>query len=113
MLKTIIKTITVTVLLTVLLPFFSFSQNKFEIDSSTVLVDGLFAPFTGMQPGDTLFLKPGVWRLLILRNLNGTENNPIVVSNENGVVEFNSNHYFGISVRHCSFLHLTGAGDKD
>ncbi len=86
------------------------AQHKFEISTSINLVDAEFNPYKTLQPGDTIWLLPGIRRLLILRNIHGSSNLPITIINQ-GKVEFNSNHYFGISIRHCSFIHLSGEGD--
>ncbi len=87
------------------------AQHKYEIDTIINLVDAEFKPYTSLEPGDTIFLKPGIRKLLILRNIHGNIEHPITIINLDGLVEFNSNHYFGISIRHCSFIHLSGEGN--
>jgi len=87
-----------------------YAQKSVEVDSTILLVDGLFSPYDSLAPGDTLKLNPGKKQLLILRNLTGTADKPIIVTNGNGLVDINSNHYFGISVRHCNHLRITGTG---
>lgn len=90
-----------------------FAQKTIEVDSTVLLVDGTFAPFNSVGPGDTLLLKAGRKSLLILRNLNGTSQAPITIKNGNGLVEISSNHYFGISIRKCNHIILSGNGDPN
>lgn len=59
-----------------------------------------------------MLLKPGRKSLLILRNLNGTSTAPIKIKNGKGLVEVNSSHYFGISIRKCNHIILSGKGDR-
>ncbi len=102
------------ILLTLVFLFYCFTihaQKRYTIETSVQLVDALFAPYQELQPGDTLELEPGLRSLLILRNIHGTISQPIVIINGNGIVEINSNHYFGISIRQSSFLKLSGNGD--
>ncbi len=88
-------------------------QNRFEVGPKIELVDGTFAPYSALQPGDTLVLLEGKRDLLILRNLVGTPDNPIVIINGKGGAEVNSAHYFGISIRKCKYIHMSGTGDPD
>lgn len=90
----------------------AWAQKSIEVDSNIVLIDGHFAPYNSVGAGDTILLKPGRKQLLILRNLVGSENQPLVVTNGDGLVEINSTHYFGISIRQCNHLKLSGAGKQ-
>jgi hypothetical protein len=87
-----------------------FGQKTIEVDSTVLLIDGSFAPYDSLVPGDTIRLKPGQKQLLILRNLVGTTDQPIIITNGDGLVDVNSTHYFGISIRHCNHIKLTGTG---
>lgn len=89
------------------------AQKSFDVDSTVELVDAQFAPYTQIQPGDTIYLTPGNRSLLILRNFHGTVDQPIIITNKSGIAEINSSHYFGISIRQSSYIRLTGTGDKN
>lgn len=89
---------------------YAYAQKTIEVDSTVILVDGNFTPYNSLIPGDTLRLNPGQKQLLILRNLVGTTENPIIITNGDGLVDVNSTHYFGISVRHCNHIKITGTG---
>lgn len=91
----------------------TYAQKSVDVDSTVLLIDGNFAPYDSIVPGDTLKLKPGKKQLLILRNLTGTVDKPIIVTNGEGLVDINSNHYFGMSVRHCNHLKITGTGNSN
>ena len=97
-----------------MLPFVLTAQKKIKLKATTELMDGWIAPYNVIQPGDTLELESAIWKLLILRNINGTESKPIIVINApDGFADFNSTHYFGISVRKCNYLHITGSGNQE
>lgn len=89
---------------------FVYAQKTIDVDSTVMLIDGMFSDYNSVGPGDTLRLQPGRRKLLILRNLIGSANQPLVVINGNGLVDINSDHYFGISLRHCNHVKITGTG---
>jgi hypothetical protein len=62
-----------------------------------------------VNPGDTIFLLPGTYRNLRLVDLQGTKQNPIVVTNHpSGKATIKSDHYYGISLNYCAYVHITG-----
>lgn len=74
------------------------------------VVDGQLAPFNNIRPGDTLIIEKGIRPFLIFKNINGVDSLPVIIINGQGVVEINSDHYFGISIRMCKHIRLTGTG---
>jgi hypothetical protein len=63
-----------------------------------------------LSAGDTLLLEAGERSFLLIRNLHGSADRPIVIINYQGAVRLNTDHYFGISFRNCSHIKLTGTG---
>ena len=84
--------------------------KSFKIYPNQVMLKASSSFLSSMAPGDTLLLQPGVWHHLSLINLTGSAEKPIVVINDNGLVDINSDHYYGISVSNCKFIHITGTG---
>lgn len=89
------------------------AQISIRVEPAVQLIDGNFPPYNELQAGDTIKLLPGNRELLILRNINGSPDKPIVITNAEGIAEINSNHYFGISIRKSSHFKLTGTGDPN
>lgn len=88
------------------------AQNRsFPVDTLVTLIDGEYPPFNQLTPGDTLLLKSGKREYLIIRNISGDINLPVIISNHEGKVVIDTDHYFGISFRNCRFVRLTGTGD--
>ncbi len=88
----------------------TYSQKTIEADTNRLVIDGSLYPFSQISPGDTIRLLPGTRPFIILKNLNGTDESPIVICNGNGDVIIDSDHYFGISIRKSSHIKLTGKG---
>lgn len=87
------------------------ASQKFFIDSSKKNIDGLSM---SVQPGDSLFIIAGPRVVLRFINFRGTADKPIVIINYGGVVEIENESYgYGISINNCSYVHLTGTGDKN
>ncbi|MFZ4520395.1 MAG: T9SS type A sorting domain-containing protein [Bacteroidales bacterium] len=85
--------------------------KRYIIDSLTTTVDGALAPYNKVAPGDTLLFEHGRRDFLLIRNFEGTPENPIIMMNSGGVVLFNTDHYYGISIRKCRHFRFTGTGD--
>jgi hypothetical protein len=64
-----------------------------------------------VSPGDTVFFKGGNWHYIMLENFKGTSDSAITFMNYNGKVRIHNTHYFGINVKNCDHIHLTGTGD--
>ncbi len=86
--------------------------TKISIDSKQEFIDGRVYPYNLLLPGDTIEVASGIRSYLLFRDFYGTSQNPIIIINGKGVVEINTNHYYGISIQHCNFLRLTGSGDN-
>lgn len=80
----------------------------YEFDASTTQIDG---NELGVQPGETICLKPGNKEYLYLLNINGTEGNPVTIVNKGGAVVINTDNFYGIKIAHCSYIRLLGNGD--
>jgi hypothetical protein len=87
--------------------------RSFPVDSLTTVIDGNYPPYNQVRPGDTLLLEYGKRNYILLRNFQGEADNPIVIINSGGVVSINTDHYYGISIRNCRYLKLTGTGDQN
>jgi len=88
--------------------------NKgYLIDSLVTVVDGAVSPYDQIQPGDTLLLKPGVRQNLLIMNMNGSLEKPVIITNNNGVVLINTDSYYGISIRGSRYFRLTGQGSEE
>lgn len=66
-----------------------------------------------INPGDTLLLEGGLKSYLYLKNLHGSELNPIVIINNNDPMEINTTHYYGIKFDLCSHIKLSGNGNAE
>ena len=81
--------------------------TSWPISEAEYIIDGK-ANFVNVQPGDTLILE-GQKNILIIRNLKGTPENPIVITNKAGrIFSINSTAGFGISIQGCSHIRLVG-----
>lgn len=81
------------------------------IDSNTVYLKGNSNIF--VKPGDTIYLLAGSKSYLLLENLHGNADSNIVIINKNGKVEINTNHYFGISTKNCTYFKISGNGSPN
>jgi hypothetical protein len=75
------------------------------IDSSTVSITNYHA-----SPGDTMCLEAGVRPHLYLKNIVGSEENPVVIINHQGKSIIESDLSYGIKFAACRYIQLTGAG---
>lgn len=87
--------------------------NHIIADSTVQFIEGTVAPYNTMTGGDTLFLAGGHRDYLLIRNLHGTSENPLVIINYLGVVTINTDHHFGISIENSSYFRFTGSGLND
>lgn len=93
---------------------FGWTQSRsFVVDTATQNIDGSYAPWDHIQPGDTLFFQTGRRGYILLQNIHGEAGNPVTFINLPGVVVINTSHYFGISIRNCSYFRFTGSGDPE
>jgi hypothetical protein len=89
------------------------ANGSITVDSLTNVIDGNVSPFNTMLPGDSLLLEKGNREFLLIRNLQGEPAKPIIIINSGGIVTINTDHYYGISIRNCRYIRLTGTGDKN
>ena len=88
-----------------------FSQNincDHFVNPEEFMIDGEGT----ILPGDTICLLAGPKDYLFLKNITGTEEEPIVIINKDGQVVINTDHYFGIKFDGCSFVKLSGNGSN-
>lgn len=85
------------------------ARTQHVISRVTDKVNGL-GSYSAVHPGDTVYFETGTRDQLIIENINGTAQQPIVFapqSRQNPVVIKTSGTY-GISIRNCSYIRLTG-----
>ncbi|MBN2013143.1 right-handed parallel beta-helix repeat-containing protein [candidate division KSB1 bacterium] len=104
-----------TAFITIILSFLclfpsSMMAETILISSDIVVIDGR-SDFSFVQPGDTLMLAAGERDKLIISNLFGSSEQPIIIINEVGGVDIRSINNYGIYLLFCQHLHLTGSGD--
>ena len=86
-------------------------DTSISVDTTTNMVDAYASPFNQIKPGDTVLFEPGQRDYILIRNFTGSALHPIVFMNKGGLVIIDTDHYFGISVQNCRYIHLTGTGD--
>lgn len=69
------------------------------------VVDGSTIP-----PGSTICIEGGNRDYLLIRNIQGEANNPVIITNFNGTVSIQTDHYYGIKLSNCAYVILTGSG---
>ncbi len=90
----------------------SAQPSSLIVDAKTTLIDGSSSPYNQLIAGDTIYLLAGKWDKLLIRNFRGASEKPIVFINKDGVVRFDTDHYYAISVQNCQFFKITGTGIK-
>ncbi len=78
-----------------------------EIPPSTFVIDGSHG---GIHPGNVICIKGSSKDFLLIRNVNGTAQNPIQLINYDGAVIINTDNYYGIKISHSSYLKVSGTG---
>ncbi|MCD6347825.1 MAG: right-handed parallel beta-helix repeat-containing protein, partial [Bacteroidales bacterium] len=70
--------------------------------------------FANVEPGDTVFLESGERGALILMNFKGTADKPVVfIPDSLGQLRISGSSSYGISIRNCSFIRLSGYKGSD
>ncbi|MBT3209364.1 MAG: right-handed parallel beta-helix repeat-containing protein [Bacteroidetes bacterium] len=90
--------------------YLSVSQTNYFISIDTKVIDATAGTYSNIKPGDTVFLEKGIREYLLIKNLKGKEDSQIVFINHQGLVDFDSESFYGISFRGCSHIKLTGSG---
>ena len=89
-----------------------FGQCDHIIDSDTDTIDG---NKMNIQAGDVICLEAGAKPYLLIKNIdpNDNFNQPVTIQNHNGQLIIDTDHVFGISIRHSNNIILSGKGDSD
>lgn len=82
-----------------------------------ITVNGVSNDTLGLEPGDTLFIASGARSYLTIRDFEGTEEAPICIINQGGLVYINSTSdvYYqqGINIKNCHYIRLLGNGEAE
>ena len=91
---------------------FAFSFNVKAKDDCTIQIpqDVLLVDGAAINPGDVICLLPGNKDYLLLRNIHGTEANPVTIINDGGTVIIDTDHYYGIKLENCKHIIFSGNG---
>ena len=91
------------------------SQNnpQFLVDTSITLIDGTQSPYNLVGPGDTVYIFPGTRVNLLIRNFQGSPAAPIIFINFHAPVVIRTNYSYGITIRGCRYVRITGSGDEN
>jgi len=76
----------------------------------TTVIDG--SSISGLIPGDTIAITGGKYYQLLIRNIIGSKNKPIVVINRGTQAIVLGNPVYGVKIGGCSFLKFTGKGNN-
>lgn len=76
-----------------------------EIASEIVLIDG-----SAFNPGDVICLLAGNKDYLLLRDIQGTESQPITIVNKGGAVIIDTDHFYGVKFDNCKHVIFRGNG---
>ncbi len=87
------------------------SQTCFLVPANVILIDAKSKSYQSVKPGDTLLFEGGKKNYLLIRNLMGSAEKPVVMINKAGPVIIDTDNYYGISIQNCRFIKLTGTGD--
>lgn len=94
--------------------YISIQANSVTVDSTRTFLNAKVAPFSSVQPGDTIFLKAGKWQRLAINGFKGSEQKPIIIINLNGKVQFsNDTGDYCLSIQNCAYIQLSGTGIKN
>lgn len=78
-----------------------------EIASDIIFIDG-----SAFNPGDVICLLSGNKDYLILKDIQGTEEQPITIVNKGGAVIINTDHFYGVKFDNCKHVILSGSGEE-
>lgn len=100
-------------LILVLMTLFSLLNLKAQnsnlvVNSSINIIDGTIAPYSSVQPGDTIYIQSGQRNKLLIRNFTGSVQKPITFMNKGGIVHISTNDYYGISISNCRYFRFSG-----
>ncbi|MDP4291890.1 MAG: T9SS type A sorting domain-containing protein [Bacteroidota bacterium] len=75
----------------------------------TTIIDGNSIP--GLVPGDTIAMTGGKYYQIIIRNINGSKNKPVIVINKGTQAVISGNPNYGVKIGGCTYLKFTGKGN--
>lgn len=81
-----------------------------SIDVNQLIVDG---NDLNVSPGNTICIDASQKDFLLIRNVHGNENNPVIIVNSGGQVIFDTDHFYGIKMANCSYIKFMGNGYDD
>lgn len=97
--------------LSLLLTAFLYAQNcDISISVAQNEVDG---DNIEISPGQKICIEAGQKDYLLLKNIHGTPSNPVIVSNSNGQVVIDTDHFYGIKIANCSYIKFLGNGAEN
>ncbi|GHB49768.1 right-handed parallel beta-helix repeat-containing protein [Mongoliitalea lutea] len=76
-------------------------------EDQTVIIENNQA--SPINPGDTVYLTSGRYKQLLIRNINGSKESPIVITNKGGVVKISDGPNYGVSMRNSSYIIFEGS----
>jgi len=85
----------------------SYDNCTIEIASDEFLIDG-----TTIVPGDVICLLAGEKEYLLLKDIQGTEEQPITIINKGGAIIINTDHFYGIKFDNCKHIIFSGGGEE-
>lgn len=87
--------------------------SKYIIDNITSYYINNQTWETAPAGGDTIFVLAERTRALRFQNINGSENNPIVVINSGGQAKIYGDGWGAITFENCKHIKISGNGDKN
>ncbi|ERM81232.1 hypothetical protein P872_09055 [Rhodonellum psychrophilum GCM71 = DSM 17998] len=85
------------------------AQKVFFVNPSTnkiLVIDPI--SFQDIAPGDSIILMAGTYSQILIRNLRGDKNSPIVIVNKGGPVVLSEGINYGIAIRNSKYLKIIG-----
>ncbi len=85
-------------------------MSIFIVPTNVNWLDASGSPYNQVKGGDTLQFQGGVRDYIGLKGFKGDPGNPIIITNLNSDVIINTTIGYGISIRGCQYLKVTGTG---
>ena len=82
--------------------------QSFIVPTTIELIDGTQSPYSGVRPGDTVWLEGGIRTRLRISNFHGEPGRPIIFTNLGSQVKVETDYYYGIGFRSSSYVKLIG-----
>lgn len=104
------RSITIFLLFNFLVNIAAANSGIIEIQKEQKIVDGIAM---AIKPGDTVFIAAGHREELVLQNITGTGEKPVIVINRGGKVIINTKKDYGILFTNSIHFKVTGTGSSD